>query len=435
MRINIIGAGITGLSAAYILTKQGHSVNIFDHACEVGGLSGYFPVEGTYLEKYYHHIFSGHHELIALMKELGLEKSVFFQKTKMGFYYEGSIYPFASAKDLLSFAPLKIRDRVRLGLSSLMMMSISDWRTMEKKSALEWLRVYSGNESCRIVWEPLLKMKFGNYYDRISAAWLWNRVVDRKKTKGNSDEKDALGYVRGGYKILFDALLEKVKSQGGVIQMNTPVDEILITDGKSAGIRSSDKIYSADAVLATISVPTFLEMTSQLPEEYVKRISSVSYQNSVCVILKLKKSLSDYYWINISDPDSPFVGIIEHTKLVPPENYGNFNLVYLTKYTSSKDEMYSKPDEEIYEIFITQLKRIFPDVNNDDIMKYWVFRDRYSQPIFVKNYSKIMPEIATPIRNLYLLNTSQLYPESRCLNSSIMKSKEAVKEILRNNAK
>ncbi|MBI4681747.1 MAG: amine oxidase, partial [Nitrospirae bacterium] len=149
-------------------------------------------------------------------------------------------------------------------------------------------------------------------------------------------------------------------------------------------------------------------------------------------ILKLKKSLSDYYWINISDQDSPFVGIIEHTKLVSPENYGNFNLVYLTKYTSSKDEMYSKPDEEIYKIFIARLKRIFPDINDTDIKEHWVFRDRHSQPIFVKDYSKIMPAIATPLKGLYLLNTSQLYPESRCLNSSIIKAKETVREILHN---
>ena len=48
-------------------------------------------------------------------------------------------------------------------------------------------------------------------------------------------------------------------------------------------------------------------------------------------------------------------------------------------------------------------------------------------------FRSMMPEIVTPIRGLYLLNTSQLYPESRCLNSSIVKSKEAVKEILADN--
>ncbi len=433
MKINIVGAGINGLSVAYFMAKQGHKVTVFDPADEVGGISGFFPVEGTSLEKYYHHIFSGHDELIALMHELGVGDKVYFQKTKMGFYFEGHIYPFASAKDLLSFTPMKIIDRMRLGLSSLMMMQVKDWRTMEEKSALEWLRVYSGKESCRIIWEPLLRMKFGNDYDRISAAWLWNRVVDRKKAKGNSTEKEALGYVRGGYKILFDALLEQVKSHGGKILTKTPVDEIIVKDGKCTGVRSSDTIYSGDAVLATVSIPTFLKMTPQLPDEYIERTSSIRYQNSVCVVLKLTKSLSDYYWINISDPDSPFVGIIEHTKLLSPENYGNYNLVYLTKYTSSDDPMNTKPDEEVCEIFIERLKQIFPDVADADIKESWVFRDRDSQPIFVKNYSKLMPEIATPISHLYLLNTSQLYPESRCLNSGILKSKEAVKKILADN--
>ncbi len=108
-------------------------------------------LEGTSLEKYYHHIFSGHNDLVSLMNELGLG-DVYFRKTKMGFYYEGQIYPFASAQDLLGFAPLKVLSRFRLGLSFLLQ-QIKDWRTMEKKSALEWLRTYGDKEACKIVWD------------------------------------------------------------------------------------------------------------------------------------------------------------------------------------------------------------------------------------------------------------------------------------------
>ncbi len=76
MTINIIGAGITGLASAYFLLKKAHQVNMFKSAPEVGGLSGFFPVEGTYLEKYYHYIFSVHAGLIDLMKELNMKKSL-----------------------------------------------------------------------------------------------------------------------------------------------------------------------------------------------------------------------------------------------------------------------------------------------------------------------------------------------------------------------
>jgi protoporphyrinogen oxidase len=433
MNVNIVGAGITGLSAAYFLSKEGHKVRVFDSAPEIGGLSGFFPVEGTYLEKYYHHVFSGHTGLIDLMKELNMEDDIFFRRVKMGFYHGGEIHPFATAKDLLSFTPLKIRDRIRLGLSSLLMMRIKDWKTMEKNSALDWLRTYSGKESCRIIWEPLLKMKFGDNYDCISAAWLWNRVIDRKKSKEKGGRKEVLGYIKNGYKKIFDALSNEIEKNGGIIYTGMPVKKILIEHGKSSGVITKDSFYHSDIVIATVAIPYLIEMASALPKGYIESLDSIRYQGSICVILELKKALSDYYWINVSDTGSPFVGIIEHTNLVPPEDYRGRHFVYLTRYSSTEDEIFAKSNEEIYRSFLESVKKIFPAFKTEEIEQYWVFRDHYSQPVFVQNYSSMMPTTSTPAENLYVLNTTQLYPESRCLNSSIVKARSVVHEIIHRN--
>lgn len=435
MRINIIGAGITGLASAYFLTKKEQHVNVFESAPEVGGLSGFFPVEGTYLEKYYHHIFSGHTDLIELIRELNIERDLMFNKVKTGFYYENKVYPFTTPKDLLLFTPLKIKDRLRLGLGSMKMMRIKDWQGMENENALDWLRKYSGAESCRIVWEPLLKMKFGDNYDRISAAWLWNRVVDRKKSREGGTGKEAIGYIKTGYKKLFIELVKKVRNQGGEIYTGATIEKIFIQNGKSLGVILNGKLIASDIVLATIPIPSFLSLVSPLPREYEARLSTVKYQGSTCVILKTKKALSNYYWINVSDPQSPFVGIIEHTNLIPPNHYGNKHLVYLTKYTSSEDQIFLKLKDDIYRSFVTYLEKIFPTFRQEDVEQFWVFQDRFSQPVFVRNYSKSMPDTKTPIKNLYLLNTAHLYPESRCLNSSITKARTLIDDIEYNNYK
>jgi len=433
MKVNIIGAGITGLSVAHYLTKSGHEVRIFDREPEIGGLAGFFRVEGTYLEKYYHHSFFGHTALIELLRNLDLEKDLFFRKVKMGFFYKDRTYPFASAKDLLLFKPLKVRNRVRLGLTSLAMMYIKDWRSLEKRGALEWLSNYSGDEACKIIWEPLMKMKFGDDFDHISAAWLWNRVVDRKGSEVSGGGKDLLGYIDGGYKTLFDALTKNIESHGAKIYAGTPVEQISISNGKTTGVETNSKFFESDKVLSTVPIPNFLQMTSSLPEEYVNPLSSIKYQGSTCVVLQLRTPLSEYYWINVSDSECPFVGIIEHTNLVSPRFYGNRHLVYLTKYTSSHDEIFSRPHEDIYQDFISHLVRIFPEFKQTDVEKYWVFQDRFSQPVFVQNYSEIMPETDTPIKNLHLLNTAQIYPQSRSVNSSIAMARAFAQNILNNN--
>jgi protoporphyrinogen oxidase len=275
-------------------------------------------------------------------------------------------------------------------------------------------------------------MKFGDDYHRISAAWLWNRVVDRK---GAQKGKDVLGYINGSYKIIFDSLIKNIKRRGGKIKTNISIEKINISDGQCTGVCVNGKHYDADIVLSTVPLPSFLSLTPCLPKEYMETLSSIKYQGSVCVVLKLKKALSQYYWINVSDSDSPFVGIIEHTNFISPEQYGNRHIVYLTRYSSSEDPIFSESDTVVYKDFIDYLKRIFPRFSEQDIEEYWVFKDRFSQPVFVRNYSKIMPDTSTPIKNLYMLNTAQIYPQSRSVNSSIAKVRHVIKEILSDNEK
>jgi hypothetical protein len=49
----------------------------------------------------------------------------------------------------------------------------------------------------------------------------------------------------------------------------------------------------------------------------------------------------------------------------------------------------------------------------------WHFRAAAAQPIVPLGYSKVIPEYRTPLRNLYLANTTQIYPEDRGTNYSV----------------
>jgi protoporphyrinogen oxidase len=428
MNLIVIGAGITGLAAAHYACRHGHTVTVFESSPHAGGLCGSFTVGDTTLEMYYHHVFCGHQALIELAGELGLRSDLVFKKARMGFYCERRIYPFVNAWDLIRFRSLKMRDRLHLGLGALAMMRIKDWRSIENRSALDWLRQYCGEAACRIVWTPLLKMKFGDNFDRISAAWIWNRVVDRRRAKKNSGDAEMLGYIGGGYKRLFDALTKEITERGGKIHTGVPVQSICTEGQKLAGVVADGSFFAADVVLAAVPVPVFVQLAPGLSQDYVQSLSSIAYQGSTCVVLQLKHSLSPYYWINVSDPLSPFVGIIEHTNLIAPEFYGGRHLVYLTRYSSSNDPIFSKPGEDIYREFSSYLKSVFPLFRDESVAQYWVFQDRFSQPVFVTGYSKMIPAHATPVKNLYLVNSSQLYPESRCLNSSIAAARRVVDE-------
>ncbi|NLG29208.1 MAG: FAD-dependent oxidoreductase, partial [Chloroflexi bacterium] len=56
--VAIVGGGLTGMSAADTLTRQGVACTLFERESTLGGLAGSFEVNGTSLERFYHHLFT-----------------------------------------------------------------------------------------------------------------------------------------------------------------------------------------------------------------------------------------------------------------------------------------------------------------------------------------------------------------------------------------
>ena len=119
MTIGIIGAGISGMSAALRLAKGGHTVEIFQRESEVGGLIATFDLAGTRTERFYHFLCAGDVSYFELCRELGLASRVRFTKPRTGFYYQGRSFPFTSAVDLVRFSPITLAQRIRFGLFAL----------------------------------------------------------------------------------------------------------------------------------------------------------------------------------------------------------------------------------------------------------------------------------------------------------------------------
>ena len=82
--VAIIGAGITGLTAAYELAKRGFGVEIFEAQGAVGGELAVIEIGGTPVERYYHHLFRGDSHMIGLMEELGIDSSLEWLTPQMG---------------------------------------------------------------------------------------------------------------------------------------------------------------------------------------------------------------------------------------------------------------------------------------------------------------------------------------------------------------
>ena len=188
----IVGGGITGLSIAYYAAKAGKRVTIVEATPTIGGLLNTFELGGNRLEQYYHHFFTHDLELMELIKELGLEKRLFFRKTSMGIYRDGKIFNFNSMTDLLKFKPISFLDKIRFGMTGLFLGKVAKWRKHENISAISWFTKWSGITTTQALWKPLLKVKFGLYADKVPLAWMIGRLRQRMNSRKRGNEKTGI---------------------------------------------------------------------------------------------------------------------------------------------------------------------------------------------------------------------------------------------------
>ncbi len=417
MKIAVVGGGMTGLISAYFLSKRGMKVYLFEKK-ELGGLAGTFKINDTCLEKYYHHFFKNDKELIKLFKELGLMDKIYFRKVNVGFYYRNKLHNFSTPIDLLTFKPLNFTDRIKTGLVMIYFQKTKNWKRFEKHLMHEWIIKRFGRKAFQVMWLPLMIAKFGDKYKEIPLSWFWGRVHPRANSRGFS--KEELGYIKGSYKTLTDALQKEIKNMGATI-IKKEVKKIKDTQIEA------EKKYKFDKILVTTPLPVFMKIT-KLPEEYKEMLEKIKYQSIICMTMKLKKSLSRFYWLNVSDPEIIFGGVIEHTNF-SKENYGA-NIIYLFNYAQRNSKIYNMSKKELFRLYTKSLKKIFKNFDEKDVISYEVFRDEHATPIYTKGYLQIMPLHLTPIKNLYLANTSQIYPEDRNINNSIKIVKRAVEAML-----
>lgn len=433
-KIGIIGGGIMGISLGYYLAKQGVAVTIYEASPVLGGLAGPLVLEdGTEVDRFYHAILSSDRHLRELGEELGIGDKFRFKETKTSFYYKNALHPMNNMIDFLKFPPLGWIDRFRLGLTVLAAQFTKDWRNLESISVQDWLLKWGGRVTFQNIWRPMLKAKFDAGFDNVPATWIWSRLVRMKSTREGANQKEMAGHLIGGYITLIKAMTEKIRGYGGEVLLKTPVKEIVIENGKAVGIRMvNDEVVKYDKVICTMQTPVFQRLIPGADPKYHEFLAKSDYLGIIAPLLVLTEPLTGNWTVNITDDRFPFTGVIETTAYIDPKYVGGYHLVYLPKYTAPGSEWQKKSDDEIRQIWLENLKAMFPDFDPATIKYFLIHRERYVEPLHGLNETDLVPEVKTPVGNLFLATTSQIYPALTNGESVSRHAREAAEIVLKN---
>lgn len=398
MKIAIIGAGFTGLSAAYCLSLKNHRITIFEKDKIPGGLAQTHksPDWQWAIEKHYHHFFTSDKTAFDLIADLGLKDKILYPKTVTALYCQNQIHPFNSVFDVLAFSPLSLLDRLRMGTITayLKLLPTSLSLSLEGSRACSWLERYYGQKAFRLLWQPLFEGKFGKFHQEVNMTWFWARI--KKRTP-------VLAYLSGGYQILTDALIDKSKKYGAKIILSTPF--------------TADLGKSFDKVIFTAPTDDFLKTYPQFPQDYKRKLTSIHHLHALNLLIATKeKFLKNVYWLNINEKNFPFIGVIQHTNLIPEKYYGGNHLTYIANYLPPNHPYLKMTKEELLKVYLPYLKKINSAFL---ILDSKLFYGPFAQPVFPVNYSQVKPDFQTPLSHIYLANMDMVYPWDRGVNYAI----------------
>jgi protoporphyrinogen oxidase len=431
VKIAIVGGGLMGVSLGYHLAQEGVQVHLYEASAELGGLAGAVTLEdGTAVDRFYHTILSSDVHLRELCTALGLADQLRFRETRMGFYHREQLYSMNNIIEFLRFPPLGWIDRFRLGLTVLYAQLVHDWRRLERINVEEWLLRWSGQRTFENIWRPMLKAKFDGSFENTPATYIWSRLVRVKSTRSGASQKEEAGHLIGGFMTLIRAMAESIVATGGKVHLNSPVQEIVVEDGRARGLRVDGQVQRFHAIVATVQLPLFRQLIPGADARYRGLLSRTEYLGVICPLLVLDRPLSGYWTLNITDDSIPFTGVIETTTYIDPQYVGGHHFVYLPKYTAPGSSWQDASDDEIQRVWLYHLGRIFPDLDQGRIRRFLVHRARYVEPLHGLDATHLIPKVGTPLRGLYLATTAQIYPALTNSESVTRHARQCARQVL-----
>ncbi len=432
----IIGGGLAGLAAAYDLTRSGADVTVLEAAPTLGGLASSVQLGGRAVERFYHFVCANDHHLEQLVADLGLQSKLSWHPTSTAFYYDGQHYNFGSPLDLLRFRPVPPLQRLRFGLHVTRSRYRQRWRELDRIPAREWLIECVGPEAYDVIWHPLLKVKFGDEYRNISAAWIWHRIWRVAASRRHLWSRELMGCLENGSATLVDALTQWLQAQPNAkVVTNARVEPMQVKGNRVEQVVASGRVYPADTVVSTVALPVLDQLVPGRTDPYFENIRGVGYIGVVCALMSLKRPFSHHFWTNINDPRISFNGIIEQTNLNRDLREAGLNVLYVPFYIPTSDPRYTASDEELAEEYIRMLTLMRPDFGPDWIDDFQVYRATHAQAVYVTGFADQIPDHQSSVDNLFVTDSTQFYPEDRTLSAAIQQGRAVARMIARKAAR
>lgn len=406
-KIVILGGGLSGLSAADKLLDSKNDILILEKAPFLGGLASSFQMEGEEIPKFNHHIVKSNKITLEYLNRYNLMGNNIWKRINLAIAYDGRVYNINNPLKFIKFKYLNFYEKIRFGLFGIYCISIMNPDKLpDTLDAQTWLKKYVGKSVTEKVYYQLYgRNKFNIKLDEISAKQFAHRIKEK-------EFYDLFTFPQKGIQGMIDGLEKDVRQKKGKILTQADIVELDIKDNTIKYTHNKKiKKEKFDVLINTIPVPELLKFTKNLPQDYIDNIKKLRYTPVVGLCFGTKDFLDSYnYWINLFHERIHV--IYQHSMVI--DKYKS-KVSWCVRYGGSEEDI-RLPDEEIKKMYLDVLKKYFPKM---EINWCFVFREKYAEPIYDKDYLSYAPSYKTTVKGLYNSGIQVTFPKIRNMNVAL----------------
>lgn len=408
MKTVVLGGGLAGLVAAnQLLNDKKGPVLILEKAPFLGGLASCFDVNGELIPRFNHHIVRTNAKTLDYLLHYKLLGNNAWKRINLAIAHANKIQNINLPLELVKFDYLSTIEKLRFGLFGLYVSYFLNPDSLsDDLNAEEYLTKCCGkNVTQKMYYQLYGRNKFNIPLNQISMKQFAHRMKER-------EFNDLFTYPQHGLQGLIDGLEKDVREKGGEIYTQVVINQLDVeTKTITYTFRGKTRTETFDVLINTIPVPELLLFTKGFPSEYVENIRKLRYTPVVGLLFATEEFLDPVnYWIN-------FIGerihvLYQHSLLI--DQYRK-KVSWVIRYGGSAEDL-NKSDDEIKQLYLADLKKYFPSMN---MAWCYVFREKYAEPIYDKNYSKYAPTYRSPVKGIYHAGIQVTFPKIRNMNVAL----------------
>lgn len=446
----ILGGGLAGLSAGYVLTKAGLRVKVFESDSTVGGLSKTIIHNGFRFDLGGHRFFTKDKELNDFVKGLMGEeliavprKSKIYMRNK---YFDYPLKPLnaifglgiaTTIEILLDYAAEKIKNLIR---------------KPQNISLENWVVSNFGRKMFNIYFREYSEKVWGIDCSRISAEWVAQRIrglslasaVKNAFFKLNGKDVpslvDVFLYPQLGIGRISDRLKEDIEAGNNSVLTDSRIELINHSDFKveSIVINNREQFVEENGIefISSIPITKLVKMLHPAPPENILTAASkLRFRDLVIVAVVInRKRVTDQTWIYIPEQKIPFGRIHEPmnwSEKMAPEGK---SILVVEFFSFKGDRIWNKSDEEITSITVENLENM-KFIKKYEVMDSAVVRVPNAYPLFEVGYRERCDEIYEYLgrfKNLHITGRSGMfryYNMDHAIESGIKRAKRIIKKM------